>query len=61
MASWSDWKDDEKLEVTLRTLVAANPKHKEIFGLVCPDFPDYEWSLRTLDNRFWYIEIFRIN
>ena len=36
-------------------------KHKEeIFGLVCRDFPDYEWSLRTLDRGFLHIEIFRI-
>ena len=57
----SDWKDDEKLEAALRSLVATNLKHKEIFGLVCRDFPDYEWSLWTLDSGFWHIEIFRIN
>ena len=42
MTSWSDWKDDEKPEAALRSLVATNLKHKEIFGLVCRDFPDYE-------------------
>ena len=40
MASWSDWKDDEKLEAALRSLVATNLKHnlelnKTQFGLEC--------------------------
>ena len=38
----SYWKDNEKLEVTLKSLISTNLKHKEIFGLVCRDFPDYE-------------------
>ena len=61
MRSWSDWKDDEKLEAALRSLVATNLKNKEIFVLVSWDFPDYEWSLWTLDQGFWHIQIFRIN
>ena len=61
MTSWSDWKDDQKLEAGLRSFVATNLKHKEIFGLVCRDFLDYEWSLGTLDRRFRHIEIFGIN
>ena len=32
---------------------------KKIFALVCRDFPDHEWSFRTLG--FWHIEIFCIN
>ena len=35
MASWNDWKDVEKLEAGLRSLVATNLKDKEILGLVC--------------------------
>ena len=42
MASSSDWRDDEKLETALRSLVATNLEHKEIFGFVCRDFLDYE-------------------
>ena len=61
MTSCSDWKDDEKLEAALRSLVTTNLKDKEIFSLVCRDFPDYEWSLLALDRGFWHIEIFRIN
>ena len=57
----SDWKDDEKLEAALRSLLMTSLKHKEVFGLVCRDFFDYKWSLRTLDPGFWHIEIFRIN
>ena len=45
MASWSAWKDDEKLEAALRLLVAINLEYKEIFGLVCPDFVDYEQNM----------------
>ena len=38
MTSWSDCKDDEKLEATLRSLVATNPKQRNIrFSL--PGFP----------------------
>ena len=29
-------------EAALRSLVATNLKHKEIFGLVCRNFPDYK-------------------
>ena len=35
MPSWSDCKDDEKLENALKSLVATNLKHKETFVLVC--------------------------
>ena len=56
----SDLKD-KKLEATLRSLVASNLKHREIFSLVCRDFLNYEWSLKTLDRGFSHIEIFRFN
>ena len=42
MRSWSDWKDEEKLEAALKSFVATNLKHTEIFDLVCRDFLDYE-------------------
>ena len=58
MTSWSDWKDDEKVEAALRSLVVTNLKNKKIFVLVCWDLPDYEWNLWTLDPGFWHIEIF---
>ena len=61
MTSSSDLKDDEKLEAALRSLVATSLKHKEIFGLVCQDPLDSEWSLRTLDRGFWHIETLCIN
>ena len=61
MTNWSDWKDDQKLETALRSLVATDLKVKDLFGLVCRDFPDYEWSLWALDREFGNIEIFRIN
>ena len=43
------------------SLAVTNLKHKKIFCLVCRKFLDYEWSLRTLNRRFWHIEIFLIN
>ena len=61
MTSWSDWKDEQKLEAALISLIETNLKDKEILGLVCWEFPDYEWSLWTLDRGFWHIQIFRIN
>ena len=54
----SDWKEDEKLEAPLRSLVATNLKHKEKFALVCRDFLNYKWSLWIYDREFWYIETF---
>ena len=41
MTSWSDWKDEEKLEATLSSPVATNLKHKEILGVVYQDFQDF--------------------
>ena len=35
-------KDDEKLEAALTSIAATNLKYKEMFGLVCWDFTDYE-------------------
>ena len=61
MASWGDWKNEKNLEATLKSLEPINLKHEEIFGLVCPDFPDFECSCGTLDHRFLHIEIFHIN
>ena len=38
MTSQSDWKNDEKLQAALRSLVATNLKHKEIFSLAYRHF-----------------------
>ena len=38
MTTWRDWKDTEKLETAMRSLVATNLKDEEIFGLVCLGF-----------------------
>ena len=40
MTSWSDWENDKKLEAALRSTVAIDLKHKEIFGLVCRVSPE---------------------
>ena len=61
MTHWKDWKDDEKPETAFSSVAGSNLKQKEIFGLVCQDFRDYEWNLWTIDRGFWNIGFFRIN
>ena len=38
----SDWKDDEKLDAALRSLVVNSLEHKEIFGLNYRNFSNCE-------------------
>ena len=49
MAS-SSWKDDEELKADLEQYVRQNLKRSEILDLVKRDFPEYAWSIATLDR-----------
>ena len=50
MAS-SRWKDDEELKADLEQYVRQNLKRSEILDFVKRDFPEYAWSIATLDRR----------
>ncbi|XP_066912421.1 uncharacterized protein [Clytia hemisphaerica] len=47
----NDWLYDNKLESDLNTYVNQKLKRTEILDFVKRDFPQYPWSLRTLDRR----------
>ena len=51
------WKEDEHLEKTLRQYVKEGLRREEILDFLSRDFPEYSWSLRTLDRRLQYFDI----
>ena len=53
----TNWINDKNLEDTLRKLVGDNLKRTEILDYMQRDFPEYAWSLRTLDRRLRYFNI----
>ena len=53
----ADWKDDEKLEEDLKRYVAQNLRRTEILDFVKREYPEYAWSLRTLNRRLSYFKI----
>ena len=61
MASKNDWKDDHRLEQDLKTYISQNLKKSEVLDFMQQDFPQYTWSLPTLDRRLRHFGIFYIN
>ena len=53
----ADWKNDERLKLTLQNYVKQNLQRKEILDLVTRDFPDYKWSFRSLCRRLQFFGI----
>ena len=51
------WKEDEDLEKILSQYVKENLRREEILDFLSRDFPEYAWSLRTLDRRLQYFGI----
>uniref|UniRef100_A0A7M5WYV8 Integrase core domain-containing protein n=1 Tax=Clytia hemisphaerica TaxID=252671 RepID=A0A7M5WYV8_9CNID len=56
-----DWKVNERLETDLKTLVKQNLRRKEILDILRQKYPNYPWSLSTLDRRMrhfnlWYLD-----
>lgn len=47
----SDWQDDEKLNDDLQRYVMENLRRKEVLDFVKGYYPQYAWSLETLDRR----------
>ena len=55
------WRENENLEKDLRSHVQKQMQRNEILDYVLRDYPDYSWSLRTLDRRLRYFDIYYIN
>ena len=53
-----EWKDDVNLKEELQRYVNQMYKRREILNFVEKDFPQYTWSVRTLDRRLRYFEIY---
>ena len=51
------WKDDNRLMQDLNKYVKQNFKRSEILDFMTRDFPEYKWSLPTLDRRFRHFDI----
>ena len=55
------WKENENLENKLRSYVLKQMQINEILDYVSSDYHTYPWSLRTLDRRLRYFNIYYIN
>ena len=56
-----DWKGDNQLAQDLGDFVSQNLKRAEILDFVQQKFPQYHWSIATLDRRLRYFGIHYIN
>ena len=54
----STWKEDDKLKETRTQLVQQGLQRIEALDFLKRDFPQYPWSLRTLDRRLRHFDIF---
>ena len=54
----ADWKEDIQLKADLGKYVCQGMTRKEILDFMQPDFSSYQWSIRTLDRRLRYFEIY---
>ena len=55
----TNWINNTHLEDTLRKLVRGNLQRTEILDYMQRDFPEYAWSLCTLDRRLRYFDIYK--
>ena len=53
----TNWKFDNELEEKTNRLVLRNFKRNEILDILKRDFPDYLWSLASLNRRMKYFDI----
>ena len=57
MALKSEWKEDDQLEQDLKTYISQNLKKSEVLDFMQRDFPQYNWSLSTLERRLRHFGI----
>ena len=60
-AAHSTWKLDETLKEDLVKYEEQNLKRTEILDFVMQDYPEYAWSIPTLDRRLRHFDISYIN
>lgn len=58
MACKADWEDDENLKQDLAMYVRQGLKRDEIINFLNRDYSCYKWSIRTLDRRLRYFDIY---
>ena len=56
-----DWKEDQSLRNDLENYVKENLRRNEILDFLNRDYPQYAWSLSSLDRRMRYFNISYIN
>ena len=54
----NNWQEDLSLKEALNEFVRQGLRPDEILDYMVRDFPDYAWSIRMLDRRLQYFEIF---
>ena len=54
----SGWEIDPLLQTELQKYVLRGHQRKEVLNYMMRDFPQYCWSIRTLDRRMRYFNIF---
>lgn len=52
------WRKDSDLQKSLEEYVRANYQRTEILSFASRDFPQYKWSLRSLDRRLRHFDIY---
>ena len=52
------WRNDEKLRETINEHVSQGLQRSEILSFLEQDFPEYTWSVRTLDRRMRHFNIY---
>ena len=57
----SEWESDGELQRELSKYVTKGLQRNEILSYMLRDFPQYSWSIRTLDRRMRYFNIFYHN
>ena len=56
----ANWQDDDCLESDLKKYVLQGIQRKEILDFLYRDYSSYTWSLRSLDRRLRYFNIFYV-
>jgi hypothetical protein len=54
----NNWKEDVSLKEAFNEFVRQGLCRNEILDYMARDFPNYTWSVRTLDRRLRYFEIY---
>ena len=57
----NEWQNDEELQSSIKHYVMQNMKPSEVLDFLKRDYPEYAWSLPTLDRRMRYFDIKYIN